>query len=536
MSVDIVDTSKKGAKNFAASEKTTTFAETKPLSKSMKKIFCIAAMAAMMLCNSMKAQVFNDGLRRSTPEAQGVKSEAIAEAFKKLKDKEYDVHGLMILRHGQVIAEHWWSPYAAEYPHAMYSATKTFTGLAVGFAVEEKLLKVSDKVIKFFPELLPKEMPQYLDELTVEHLLTMSCGHASTRYAGSGAEQMKNFLATPFSSKPGTVFAYDVTCSHVLSHIINRVTGMNIKEYLTPRLFIKLGIEPPVWEMDLDGVDMGNGGSHMRTSDLAKLGQLLLNQGMWKGEQIINKEWVKAQTTPHIYQRPELSAEENMKDDGGQGYGYQTWMGRHGSYRAIGGCNQLAMVIPEYDLVVASTGYVRDEAGFNQVFYDMLDGMSNKALKPTKGFDLEDEICIYNYPAPYASAGYDWALKGCTKVYSMLENELGLNSVSLRFDRSGNCTVTLETSTAIYNHQFGLASWEMGRTDRRLPQTFSYPNPMEASNVQTAGYCAWTAENTLSTTLISMYNVNSVETAEYKLEGNQLVMTINGKVLKGISL
>lgn len=503
----------------------------------MKRIVSIIAMASMLLCSSAGAQEYNDGLQRSTPEAQGVRSEAVAEAFRKIQDKGYDVHGLMILRHGKVIAEHWWAPFAPGYQHAMYSATKTFTGCAVGFAVQEGLLKVSDKVIDFFPDLLPERMPQYLEDLTVEHLLTMSCGHAVTRYAGSGAEQVRNFLATEFSSRPGTVFFYDVTCSHVLSHILTRVSGVSTYEYLKPRLLDKLGIEDPVWEMDLDGVNMGNGGTHMRTSDLAKLGQFLLNGGSWNGEQLLDREWVKAQTTPHIFQRPQLSEQENMKDDGGQGYGYQTWMGRHGSYRAIGGCNQLAMVIPEYDLVVASTGFVRDEAGFNQVFYEMLDGMSDKPLKGSRNFDLGAAIGQYEYPAPYASTGSENALRGCTRVYRMLQNDLGLTGVSFRFDAEGNCTVTMETASAVHNHKYGLGSWKMGSTDRRLPQQLSYPNPMDATTVQTAGYCAWTEPGVLSTTLLSMFNVNSIETIEYRLEGDGLTMTVKGqtdKVYKGI--
>lgn len=498
---------------------------------------CASVLALILATGTARAQAYDDGLPRSTPEAQGVKSEAIAEAFQKLQDKGYDVHGLMIMRHGKVIAEHWWAPFAPQYQHAMYSATKTFTGCAVGFAVQEGLLKVSDKVVSFFPELLPENRPQYLDDLTVEHLLTMSCGHAVTRYEGSGAEQIRNFLATPFSSRPGTVFAYDVTCSHVLSHILTRVTGVSTYEYLKPRLLDRLGIEDPVWEMDLDGVNMGNGGTHMRTSDLAKLGQFLLNGGSWDGSQLLDREWVKAQTTPHIFQRPQLSEEENMKDDGGQGYGYQTWMGRHGSYRAIGGCNQLAMVIPEYDLVVASTGFVRDEAGFNQVFYEMLDGMSDKPLKANRQFSLENALKDYAYPDAYAETGAQHALRGCTRIYRMLQNDMGLTGVSFRFDSEGNCTVTMETASAVHNHKYGLGSWKMGSTDRRLPQQLSYPNPMDATTVQTAGYCAWTDEGVLSTTLLSMFNVNSVEIVEYRMEGDSLTMTIKGQketVLRGI--
>lgn len=503
----------------------------------IEKTHILSLVAGVMFCVAAGAQNYADGLPRSTPEAQGVSSRAVAEAFRKIEEKGYDVHGLMIMRNGYVIAEHWWAPYAPEYQHAMYSATKTFTGCAVGFAVQEGLLETGDKVVTFFPDLLPGEFPEYLEDLTVEHLLTMSCGHASTRYAGSGAEQVRNFLATPFSSRPGTVFAYDVACSHMLSHILTRVTGMSTYDFLKPRLFDKLGIENPVWEKDLDGVNMGNGGMHLKTSDLAKLGQFLLNGGSWNGEQLLDREWVEAQTSPHIFQRPGASEEENMKDDGGQGYGYQTWMGRHNSYRAIGGCNQLSMVIPEYNLVVACTSNVRDEAGFNQVFYEMLEGMSPKAVKPDKTFNLESAIKDYAYPVPYVAAGEENALKNCTRIFSLYQNELGLSKVSLRFDGEGNCTVTLETATAIHNSPYGLGKWLIGSTDRKLPQTFSYPNPMDVTPVRTAGWCAWLEPDVLSATLMSMFNVGSTETMVFDMNGGSLTMTVKGGrsdvVLKG---
>ena len=119
----------------------------------------------------------------------------------------------------------------------------------------------------------------------------------------------------------------------------------------------------------------------------------------------------------------------------------------------------------------------------------------------------------------------------------MLQNEMGLTGVSFRFDSEGNCTVTMETASAVHNHKYGLGSWKMGSTDRRLPQQLSYPNPMDATTVRTAGYCAWTAAGKLSTTLLSMFNVNSIETIEYELDGDNLTMTIKGQketVLKGI--
>src|SRR5574344_3110429 len=272
---------------------------------------------------------YDDGLLRSTPEEQGVPSETVVKFFQAMAEKGYDVHGLIMSRHGKLIAEHWWAPYAPQYQHAMYSAPKTFTGMAVGFAVQEKLLSVDDKVISFFPDLLPDTISPELAELTVKHLLTMSVGHASTRYPGSGDSQVRSFLAAPFAHEPGTVFAYDITASHMLSHIITKVSGLSLQEYLKPRLLEPLGIKDVIWEMDNDGYNMGNGGSHMKTSDMAKMGLFLLNKGKWDGKQLLDPAWIEAATTPHIFQHPEWTREqlENAKDDGAQGYGYQIWMG-----------------------------------------------------------------------------------------------------------------------------------------------------------------------------------------------------------------
>jgi CubicO group peptidase (beta-lactamase class C family) len=378
---------------------------------------------------------YDDGLLRSTPEEQGVSSETIAAFFKQIQEKGYDVHGLMMIRHGKVIAEHWWAPYAPQYQHAMYSATKTFTGTAVGFAVQEGLLNIDDKVKSFFPDLLPDTISPQLAGLTVKHLLTMSVGHASTQYAGSGKSQVRSFLAAKFAHEPGTSFAYNITASHLLSHIITKVSGVSIYEYLKPRLLDPLGIEDVIWEMDNDGINMGNGGSHMKTSDLAKMGLFLINKGKWNGKQLLDTAWIEAATTPQILQHPERSSEENENaaDDGSQGYGYQIWMGRHHSYRAIGGQNQLIMVIPEYDFIVVCHSQIGDEAGFNKLIYDMLPSMSNKKLRGNKSFDLKAAIAGYEIKRPFEGKS-STKVTMSTRRYQMEENAQGFRSILFRFD------------------------------------------------------------------------------------------------------
>jgi CubicO group peptidase (beta-lactamase class C family) len=472
--------------------------------------------------------VYEDGLLRSTPEEQGVPSVTIARFFQMIEEKGYDVHGLMMIRHGKVIVEHWWAPYAPQYQHAMYSATKTFTSVAVGFAVQEGLLNIEDKVISFFPDMLPDTISPQLAELAVKHLLTMSVGHVSTSYAGSGDSQVRSFLAAPFAHEPGTSFAYDITASHMLSHIITKVSGVSLYEYLKPRLLDPVGIEDVVWEMDNDGYNMGNGGSHMNTSDLAKMGLFLINKGKWNGQQLLDPEWIEAATAPHIYQHPERTPEENENaaDDGSQGYGYQIWMGRHHSYRAIGGQNQLIMVIPEYDFILVCHSSIRDEAGFNNLIYDMLPSMSNRKLKADKSFDLKAAIAGYEIKRPFDGTSTSKVTMS-TRRYKMEENAPGIRSILFRFDASGNCYLTFITASAIHNIPFGLDGWLYGMTDRTLSIARSvYPNTMEVTPVHTAGICTWTATNQLSAYYLSMFNPGSNETFRFTFEGDQLKMEI----------
>jgi CubicO group peptidase (beta-lactamase class C family) len=478
--------------------------------------------------NVQISDVYEDGLLRSTPEEQGVPSETIAAFFQQVAEKGYDVHGLMMIRHGKVIAEHWWSPYAPQYQHAMYSATKTFTGAAVGFAVKEGLLNLEDKVTSFFPDLLPDTISSQLEALTVKHLLTMSVGHASTSYPGSGLSQVRSFLAGSFAHEPGTSFAYNISASHMLSHIITKVSGVTIHEYLKPRLLDPLGIEDVIWEMDNDGINMGNGGSHMKTSDLAKMGLFLVNKGNWNGQQLLSTEWMEAATTPHIFQHTDWTAEqiENATDDGAQGYGYQIWMGRKNSYRAIGGQNQLIMVIPEYDFVLVCHSQIGDEAGFNSLIYDMLPSFSDKPLKPNMSFDLKAEIAGYETKRPFENTTTSKVTMS-TRRYQMDENAAGIRSVYFRFDSSGNCYLTIIAATAIHNIPFGLDSWLHGKTDRTLTVARTvYPNAMGVTPVQTAGICTWTSPDQLSAFYLSMFNPGSTETFQFTFESDKLNMEI----------
>src|SRR5947207_2661283 len=116
-------------------------------------------------------------LPRSSPEAQGVSSAAVL-AFVEAADKNIDaLHSFLLLRHGHVVAEGWWSPYHAEAPHSLFSLSKSFTSTAVGLAIAEGKLSLDDEVLKFFPDDAPPEPSNNLKAMRVSDLLRMSTGH-----------------------------------------------------------------------------------------------------------------------------------------------------------------------------------------------------------------------------------------------------------------------------------------------------------------------------------------------------------------------
>ena len=114
-----------------------------------------SSFTTFLLFLFVTAVIAQSKLPRSIPEAEGVSSDSIIKFLVFHQNSQHEMHSIMVLRHGKVVAEGWWKPYSAELKHTMYSVSKTFTATAVGFAVTEKRLTVNDKVVSFFPGQLP---------------------------------------------------------------------------------------------------------------------------------------------------------------------------------------------------------------------------------------------------------------------------------------------------------------------------------------------------------------------------------------------
>ncbi|MFV0446128.1 MAG: serine hydrolase, partial [Planctomycetaceae bacterium] len=232
-------------------------------------------------------------LPRSTPESQGVSSAQILKFVDAANSQVHSMHSFMLLRHGQVLSEGWWSPEAADKPHVLWSLSKSFTSTAVGLAVADGKLDINDPVLKFFPEDAPTGPSEHLQAMRVRDLLTMSTGQDPLPILTEKEVWTKTFLAAPVIHKPGTTFLYNTPATYMQSAIVQQVTGDTVVDFLTPRLFEPLGIRRPLWSTSPQEISLGGYGLFLKTEDIAKFGQLYLQRGVWNGRQLIPAEWVE---------------------------------------------------------------------------------------------------------------------------------------------------------------------------------------------------------------------------------------------------
>ncbi|MBC7826626.1 MAG: serine hydrolase, partial [Chitinophagaceae bacterium] len=406
-------------------------------------------------------------LPKSTPEAQGVSSSAITEFLDAVSKSRNELHGFVFLRHGKIIADGWSTPYADSLKHTMYSTSKSFTSTAIGFAVNERKLTVNDKVISFFPDDLPANTGNFLKNLTIKHLLTMTVGHATdpTGAIIPKAGWVKSFLATPIADTPGTKFLYNSMATFMLSAIIQKVTGEKVIEYLEPRLFKPLGISNKDWESNPEGINVGGWGLRIRTMDMAKLGQLYLQKGKWNGKQVLPASWVEEASTAHIIQDRSATQEQRNNSDWLQGYGYQFWRSRYNSFRADGAFGQYILIFPELDAVIAITSETPDmQDELNLVWKHLYPAIKANALPANssavaKMKKSESNLNINPFRSAADSAGPSQSNTAITnRSVKLKKNENDFTGVSFNVSKD-IVKVQVQTSTGVYPVEFGLNDW-----------------------------------------------------------------------------
>jgi hypothetical protein len=416
-------------------------------------------------------------LARGVPEEAGISSKNITEFLDAADKSKTEFHSFMLLRHGKVIAEGWWNPYAANFEHTLYSCSKSFTATAIGFAIDEKKLSLDEKVVSFFPNDLPDTVSTRLAGLTIKDVLMMSDGQdpdPSRTVPVIDSNWIQGFLSTPVIHQPGTQFLYNSLGTYMLSAIIQKVTGQKTLDYLKPRLFDPLGIHGMDWETDLNGINTGGWGLRLKTEDMAKFAELFLQQGKWNGKQILPAWWVKEASTVKIMQDPKAPQSKKDSSDWLQGYCYQMWRCRHNAYRGDGAFGQFMIVMPDQDAVLAITAETADmQEEINLVWKYLLPGFKDKSLPADTASDaaLKNKIRSLALPLPIKNKG-SLSPKINGKTFIASTNDLHLQKIT--FSSTNNLVkVTFQTDAGSYPINFAVAKWQAGITNMPGPSLTS---------------------------------------------------------------
>lgn len=491
-----------------------------PLASHVRRLLFTLVLGSASVLHAQGA-----ALPRGTPESQGISSAAVL-SFVQAADTAVDaMHSFMLVRNGRVVAEGWWGPYDAATPHVLFSLSKSFTSTAVGLAAAEGKLSLDDQVLKFFPHDAPAQPSANLRQMRVRDLLRMTAGHQDEPALAlrgdvpdslRDATWVRRFLAHPVPFKPGTHFLYNTPATYMLSAIVQTQTGETVLDYLGPRLFEPLGIENPVWDQSPDGVTLGGYGLRARTEDIAKLGQLYLQKGVWNGRRLLPEGWVEEATAR------QTANGSSPVSDWDQGYGYQFWRSRHGTYRGDGAFGQYMLVLPEHHAVVAITSGVRDmQAVMNLVWEKLLPAMGTEALAedPAARGALQTKLAGLTMRGPSGRATSPLAHRVSGRWYEVSENDRGIRAIAL--DLSARSPALLvRTAAGDTRTPLGLGSW--------VRTSSGFVNGMERlvsapPRPEVAASGAWTADSVFTVKLVAP-ETPFYSTLHFRFSGDRLLL------------
>jgi CubicO group peptidase (beta-lactamase class C family) len=428
------------------------------------------------------------GWQTSPPEEQGIDSALLADALLAWRQQNVQIHSLLLVRNGYVVADAAFYPYDGQTIHDVASVTKSVMTTLIGIAADQGKLDLDDKMISFFPDRTIANLDARKEAITVSHLVSMTSGLQCVRDGreGDSAIEMQSSsdyvqfaLDLPVAYEPGSQFIYCSPAISLLSPILQQATGMTTLEFARQYLFEPLGIHDVLWETDPQGYYRGWGDLSLHPHDMAKLGLLFLQEGRWEDRQIISRRWVRS-----------ASVVQSETPSGEDRYGYGWWLAPdlEGVYRAEGRNGQYIYILPDWNTLLVTTGGGFDIGEISESIIEILGEMEETLPANPAGVARLEEATAAVAQPPAASLVPplpDIARTISGQTYVFESNLAGLESVALDFvdgsdeasghvKAAGNPTVALTIGLdGVYRFRFDdVGRLVAARGSWTDPQTF----------------------------------------------------------------
>ena len=412
-------------------------------------------------------------MKYATPESMGIASEKIHQFIDILEKNNLNNHDLIIAKGDTVIFEKYWAPFHENYLHRMYSVSKSFVSLAIGFAEQDGLLSLDDPISKYFPKEMEIQTDENMRNQTIRHMLMMSTAKTPISWFNAKTDErykddrVKFYFSnpSPYSRPSGTIFQYDSTGSFVLGALVERLTGKRFMEYLREKLLYKIGVSEGARCLTCPGGhSWGDSAVLCTPMDLLKVARFVLNKGKWNGEQLLNEKYCIDASSLQIHNNHRGNVTLSR-----HGYGYLIWRTRNNSFFFFGMGSQFAVCSPDSDMVMVYNG---DNQGIEETandiifnnYFDLIEGTAQNTPLPEnkaayqalmdRTADLKLAVAKGAYTSPIAE-------KVSGVCYTLGENPMGFTEVQLDFD--GDKGIFKYTNAQGYKElPFGLGHNEFG--------------------------------------------------------------------------
>ncbi len=434
-------------------------------------------------------------LPRATPESKGVSSLYILDMLQELEKRNYPVHSMVIAVDGAVIFDGYWNPYNPDTPYVTFSLSKLFANTAAGIAVTNGKLKLTDKVVDYFPDRVPANANENLKAMTVRDLITMRSGHAR-EISGNEWRPLKTswidaFMKEPVPHKPGTHYQYSSGNTFMLSAMVQKATGQTCEDLLKSALLPKLGIRQFSWDKSPEGITSGYGGVMITTEDMLKIGMLYEQRGMWNGERLLTEEWC------------DLSMGHKDAYPGMRNRYAFHWSDRGGVYTAGGRFGQSVLIFPELKMVVsitAGTASRRYQAEYSAILrekiVDRIQADGDRKYDGKYAPALQNKAASLNVLPVARVTDSPLAEKLNGKTFAVAQNPDGISEIGLNFAK-GSVTFTMKDARGMHTVVNGVGCWLPSRTTMTgnyLHHQYQNPSHPVVASAQ------WTDDNTLQLT------------------------------------
>ncbi len=397
---------------------------------------------------------------KDIPENTSISSLAIKEVLDVLDKKGVPMHSLLIMKDDKLIFEKYYAPYKADTLHRLFSISKTMTALAISLLIDEGKVHMEDSITMYFPEYAGDNTHPWIKATTIENMLMMRTCHASTTYkVDMKSDWVESFFKVPPTHKPGTVFHYDTSSAHTLCALVEKLTGMQMLDYLKAKVLGYMDFSKDSYMIkDPFGVSMGGSGLMATPMDLLKVtfllhksGTITCNDGVTRS--LLSKDFVEKATS-----NLSDSLVPSPLPSEAQGYGMQIWQNERGGFVLYGMGGQLGISIPSKNMLIVTTADTQGMAGGNQVIYDCLykylvDEESGHAALDQL---THDELLSYaetlriapprlpdNYSLTGTGPSPDILQKSFSRQYTLSENPQGFTNLTIDIVPSGTCSLVL---------------------------------------------------------------------------------------------